>query len=373
MELFRVRSRILASGSDRPGAAGLGPRLQAALLRRAAEAFGPRWRGPFHQESDEKGLWPLPLTPRDFDAIATGPERLVIVAATERDGALQAIRAALYRTQEMDADFPPVLMTPDAEAVRSGALPATLQKLSERPVCVYAIDLLGVSGSAMPEAVRVVTAAIVRERRAERPARWIVLLDPLYETRIGRWSDPGFFGPVRLARSNPIDGISLAVEAEEGSPGLCVRVLGALGSLYLGILGSGGFRGAVDGVAKDIARVQRVLDGTLGSLGEGGLVETERSVSMQPHAERLMQLAIDFHSRTISRDEFVDHTLATLAELRREAPDEATPVAELIAAYAASHPLEPVPVPEGAGFVETLGPPPAVQPLRSRERRPEDV
>ena len=81
----------------------------------------------------------------------------------------------------------------------------------------------------------------------------------------------------------------------------------------------------------------------------------------------------DYQSGAIGKDEFVDRTLATLAELRREAPDEATPVAELIAAYAASHSLEPVPVPDGAGFVETLGPPPAAQTVRPRERRPEDT
>jgi hypothetical protein len=100
-------------------------------------------------------------------------------------------------------------------------------------------------------------------------------------------------------------------------------------------------------------------------------VEIERSVSLHPVVERLMRLAMDYRSRAIGRDEFVDGTLAALAELRRDAPEEATPVAELIAAYAAADPFEPVPVPDGAGFAETLGPPPAVQPLRDRERNPE--
>jgi hypothetical protein len=370
MELFRVTSRVLAGGSDRPGAAEMGHRLQAALLRGAAEAFGPRWRGPFHQGGDGEGLWPPPWSVGDYDTIATGPERLVIVAATDCDGAAQAIRAALYRAQEPDADFPPVLMAPDAEAVRSGALQAALQKLSERPVPVYAVDLLGVSGSAMPEAVRVVTAAIARERRVELPARWIVLLDPLYERRIGRWSDPGFFGPVRLARTSPIDGISLAIEIEEGSARLSLGAIGVLSSLYLGVLGYGGVRSGVDGLGKDVALVQRVLGEVLGGPCGSALVETERSVSLHPAVECLMRLAMDYRLGAIGRDEFVDGTLAALAELRREVPDEATPVAELIAAYAAAHPFEPVPVPDGAGFAETLGPPPAVQPLRSRERGP---
>jgi hypothetical protein len=38
------------------------------------------------------------------------------------------------------------------------------------------------------------------------------------------------------------------------------------------------------------------------------------------------------------------------------------PAAELLAALADSHPIEPVPVPEGAGFVEALGRPPTVRP-----------
>ena len=46
----------------------------------------------------------------------------------------------------------------------------------------------------------------------------------------------GLFGPVRLTRSSPIDAISLAIQTDEGSGRLSVRVLGVLSSALLLIM-----------------------------------------------------------------------------------------------------------------------------------------
>lgn len=367
VEFFRITSRIVAGGSAGPGGPLLATRLQASLLRHAAEAFGPRWRGPLHRDGDDPAE--RASSPGFYDDLASGPGRVVLLVATRCAGACQAIRAALYRTANPAADFPPVLLTPDAEAVRAGALQATLRQLSQRPIPLYAIDLLGVSGSAMPDALRLVTEAIAREGRTHSAARWILVLDPLYETRIGRWSAPDFFGEVRLEHAQPIDGISLDVAIDPEPSTLRLGVSADLGSLYLGLpVGSG-----ADTIAADIARVQRSLEQSLESLRGAAPVEVERELVLHPHVERLMRLVLDYVSDAITRNAFVDGTLDALAELRRKFPDEAIPVAEFIAAYADSHAVDPVPVPDGAGFVEAIGRPPAVQPARSPGRRPEEA
>lgn len=362
MELFSIRSRIIASASNGMSDAALGTRLHAAILRRAASELGPRWRGPL-EEDEDASEHSTSLRPGFYDSIANSPNRVVILASGPQDGASQALRAALYRAQ--GASFPPVFVSPDAETVRAGALHAALRKLSERVVPVYAIDLLGVSGSAMPEALRIVTTAIGQGAFQQVPARWILLLDPLYETKIGPWSDPGFFGQVQMEHSKPIDGISLGIESEveDGSLKLSVHGVGALASLHLGIARHGASRSSTDWVGNDVACVQRVLDASIESLRDCALIETERSVKMQPHGEQLMQLAMAYQSGVIAKDEFIDRSLSTLTALRREQPEEATPVAEFVAAYADSHPIEPVPVPDDASFVETIGPPPVVQGL----------
>jgi len=367
VEFFSITSRIVAGGSDGPGASLLATRLQASLLRHAAEAFGPRWRGPFQREDDDPSA--RTSRPAFYDELAGGPGRVVLLIATRCDGACQAIRAALYRNADPGADFPPVLLTPDAEAVRAGALQATLRQLSQRPIPVYAIDLLGVSGSAMPDALRLVTETIAREGRGRSPARWILVLDPLYETRIGRWSAPDFFGEVRLEHAQPIDGVSLGVAIDPGASTLRLELSADLGSLYLGLPD----RSAAGTLAEDIARVQRSLERSLESLRGAAPVEVERKLVMHPQVERLVQLLMDYAADAIARDAFVDGTLDVLAELRRESPDEAIPVAEFIAAYADSHAVDPVPVPDGAGFVEAIGRPPAVQSARGPVRRPEET
>jgi hypothetical protein len=333
VELFRVTSRVVAGGSG----------------------LAARWRGPLADE--EAGPPPSAF----YDELVTGPGRVTFLVATRGDGVSDAVRAALYRNAELDAEFPPVLSTPDAEAVRAGALQASLRELGERPIRHLAVDLLGVGGSAMPEGLRVVTEAIARAGRAERPARWIVLIDPLYERRIGRWSAPEFFGEARLAHAAPVEWISLRSEVEPGVGRLRVVALGDLVAIYLGLANQREPGGGVDRLRDDLVHTQRLVDASLAGLDGGELVEVERRVELASDLERLLRPLLDYRSQRIGREEFLDTTLESLAALRREQPDDALPAAELLAALADSHPIEPVPVPEGAGFVETLGRPPAVQ------------
>ncbi|MDP6980258.1 MAG: hypothetical protein QF570_16930 [Myxococcota bacterium] len=378
MEFFRIESRVETRNSHDPSRNGVGLRLRAGLYKHAAQAWGARWRGPFEDEEDDgdddagsSQTAPSKRGSAFFDDIAMGQgsDPVTVVSATRRDGAAHALRAALYRTVDPAAAFPPVCVTPTAITVRSGALHAGLQRLSDRSIPVHTIDLLGVDGSAMPEALRVVTAAITRDRKSEHPGRWIVLLDPLYESRIGLWSDDNFYGQVRIERTEPIDRVSLDVEIEPGSAAMSARVVGSLSALYLGLSSYGGFRNGVDWLAKDIATLHSVVEHAIGGLDDERPIEVERSLTLNPYVEDLARLTHEHESDLIDKDEFIDHNLDILSELRREEPDEATPVAEFMAAYADSHPFEPVPLPGDAGFVETIGRPPAVQRIVGGPRR----
>lgn len=357
MELLRIGSRLLAGSAVEAGAPLLDTRLRAGLLRRAAEAFGARWRGPLAEE--EGGCRRAASGPDFYDALLGGPGRVVLLAATPGAGASQALRAACHRSADPGAGFPPVLVSPDSEAVDSGALPATLQQLAQRPVPVYAVDLLGVGGSAMPEALRVVTGAIARDGRSATPARWVLVFDPLYERRLGRWRAPDFFGEVRLEHPAGVDGVSLAIELDAAAQHLELVLSGELASLHLGIVGGPARVPDGDRVARDVARLQRVLDETLADLE---VLESGRRVAMPSPIERLTGLAADHVAGGLRKQAFVDDSLEVLLALRERMPEQAVPAAEFVAAYADSHPIEPVPVPEGAGFVETIGRAPAVQP-----------
>ncbi len=361
MEFFRIDSRIESLDASQPGESDLGLRLRAALFKHAARAWGGRWRGPFEEDEDGEGA--ERGSPRFYDRIAQGPDSdpVTVLSATRNDGAAQGLRAALYRAADPAAPFPPVCLTPNSEIVRSGALHAGLQRLSDRSVPVHAVDLLGVDGSAMPEALRVLTAAIARDRNSEHPGRWIVILDPLYERRIGPWSDDDFYGQIQIERSQPIDRVSLEIEIEPGSSELSASVQGSLAALYLGIATRGSTRSGVDQLADDVATLHNVVERALESVGEKRPIETRRSLSLNPFVEDLSRLANDYERHLIDKDEFVDTSLDILAELRRDEPEESIPVAEFIAAWADTHPFEPVPLPDDANFVETIGRPPAVQ------------
>ncbi len=376
MEFFRIDSRIETRDSHDPSRSGVGLRLRAGLYKHAAQAWGARWRGPFEGNEEEEDAESTDTAPSNrgsafFDDIAMGKgtDPVTVVSATRQDGAAHALRAALYRTVDPAAAFPPVCVTPNAMTVRSGALHAGLQRLSDRSIPVHTVDLLGVDGSAMPEALRVVTAAITRDRKSEHPGRWIVLLDPLYESRIGPWSDDSFYGQVRIERTQPIDRVSLDVEIEPGSAVMSVRVVGSLQAIYLGLSSYGSFRNGVDWLAKDIATLHNVVEHAIGGVDDERPIETERSLVLNPFVEDLARLTHEHESDLVDKDEFIDHSLEILSELRREEPEEATPVAEFIAAYADSHPFEPVPLPGDAGFVETIGRPPAVQRIVGGPRR----
>lgn len=366
VEIFRIHSRIVANGTLQGGDREVGLRMHAALLKHAAAAFGPRWLGPL-QFDPEEAPDPHSMRREFYDGIVAGrgDDPVVILAATPEAFASQSMRTALYRNPYFGAAFPPILMVPDADAVRSGALYQSLQRLTERSIPTYCVDLLHVSGSAMPEALRVVTEAIARNRGGHpQPARWIVLVDPLYESKIGSWSHNTFFGQVRMERAQPIDGVGLDIQIEEGSVRLRAKVMGSLSALYFDIPRRGGLRGSVDWLAKDIATMHRVIDETIQGLRDGQWIESKRDVELNPYVERLMDVSGQYRSGTLHKDAFVDRTLDILSELRREEPDEAGSVQEFIASVADSNLLEPVALPDGAEFIETIGRPPAVQGLQ---------
>jgi len=366
MEFFRIESRFQRLDAPQTSSSELELRLRAALYKNAADAWGGRWRGPFEGDDEEEkaASEALPGSPAFFDRIARGAldtETVTVLSATRNDGAGQALRTALYRTTDLAAPFPPVCLTPDSETVRSGALQAGLQRLAGRAVPVHAVDLLAVDANAMPEALRVITKAIASDRKSEEPGGWIVVLDPVYERRIAAWSDENFYGQIQIERSQPIDRISLRVEIEPGAGRLSARAETSLASLYLPVGARIPVQSGVDRLAADVATLQAVFERTLDGLGRRRPIEIHRSLSLNRLVQKLAGLAHEHETDSISKNEFVEQSLETLAELRREQPDAAAPVAEFIAAYADTHPFEPVPLPDDASFVETIGRPPAVQ------------